>query len=256
MRLVQAFLTLKYFYTRQQINISKPLAWSLSLHMLAIILFVYASVIARFFLPTTNGEMAVEVLQVAANRAVSSRVEPVQEKIDNKQKPVVDPIDTKIKPDLLAKKVEKNIDPKEEAKKPVKTVAPAAAEPPAPVVQSDKPKTEAATDTVMSLSELNLSLREKLNIKTQLQRCYSRAVDSNGKDSGVKIEVIATLDENGRISSNLEDAVDKQRYDSDEDYRVNVNNVRAALRFCPTIRNLPADKYDVWHRIALEFGGE
>ena len=108
------------------------------------------------------------------------------------------------------------------------------------------------------MENINLSSREKLNIRSQLQRCYKWAISQTGKESEISIKVRITIDKLGFIGSNLEEIIDKNLYDSNTNYPYNIaiDNARRTIKLCSPLRNLPEDKYDVWGVINLEIGAK
>ncbi len=108
---------------------------------------------------------------------------------------------------------------------------------------------------INNLESLNLSVREKFNIRSQLTTCYRRSLEENNlEEDKISIIVSVEISRDGFIKSNLEDNLDDRRYNEDVNYKTIVNNVRRALNFCSPLRNLPVDKYDVWKQVSLEFG--
>ncbi|MDR2526916.1 MAG: hypothetical protein LBC92_03520 [Rickettsiales bacterium] len=100
--------------------------------------------------------------------------------------------------------------------------------------------------------QLELSTKEKDNIKTQLSGCYKKAILKTQKDNKVKLVVNLTILENGvidmdRVIFNEIDDKNKEIYESA------INNVKIALVFCNPILNLPLLKYDVWKNITFTF---
>ena len=114
------------------------------------------------------------------------------------------------------------------------------------------------TNMASNIDTLDLSVREKFNIQSQLKRCYSRAVDETKLESNLRIVVKAKVSEDGYIDSDLNDNLDSDRYNNPQDpnYKIAIDNARRALDLCSPLRNLPLDKYDVWKEVILEFGKE
>ncbi len=116
--------------------------------------------------------------------------------------------------------------------------------------------TEDATSQINNLENIDLSVREKFNIQSQLQRCYSRAVLESGFDIKGNIMLPISITEEGVINSDIDDVINLERYNdpNDPNYKIMVDNARRAIELCSPIRNLPVDKYEIWKTIILEFG--
>lgn len=128
------------------------------------------------------------------------------------------------------------------------------------IATDDKKTTDQKSEEYVGISNLeniNLSAREKFNIQTQLRRCYKRAIGDN-TDNKLKIVIVAKINKDGFINSNLDEIIDMQKYNDlqNGDYKIAVDNVKKALSFCSPLRNLPLDKYEIWKEVLLEFGGE
>lgn len=112
-----------------------------------------------------------------------------------------------------------------------------------------------SADMANNIDNMDLSAREKLNIQSQLKRCYKRAVDETRINSKTKVLIKVRIAEDGYIDSDLDELVDMKRYNdpSEPHYKIAIDNVRRALDLCSPLRNLPLDKYDVWKEAILEF---
>ena len=118
----------------------------------------------------------------------------------------------------------------------------------------EKDEAIAANDNnINSLQNINLSVREKFNIQSQLRVCYKRAIKENGKDSQIKVTVAVNIAEDGSIAPNFDDIIDPTKYKQDSKYKIAIDNARRALELCSPLRNLPLDKYDIWKEVLLEF---
>jgi len=106
------------------------------------------------------------------------------------------------------------------------------------------------------LDNLNLSIREKINIKSQLQRCYNRAISQSKKEAKIKLTFKVSIDQFGYITSDISHKMDKTRYlDKEEtEYKLAIDNAQKTLNLCSPLRNLPITKYHVWNKVVLEFG--
>lgn len=152
------------------------------------------------------------------------------------------------------KEIKKEEPKKEEEKKPKEEEA------------EEQPKKEEETkeikadlkeneQSVNNLENLNLSVREKFNIRSQLKMCYRRArTEYKLEKSQFKVTIIAEIAQDGFIYSNLEEITDHTKYKEDRDYRTAINAVERAINLCNPLRNLPPDKYNIWKKVLLEFG--
>jgi hypothetical protein len=109
-----------------------------------------------------------------------------------------------------------------------------------------------------AIENIALSFREKINIKSQFNLCYLKAISESGVKSKKRIMVKIYLDESGVITSDLDELLNNEKFNSIQfdDYRIGVKNIKRAIEICSPIKNLPADKYDIWKEIILEFGEE
>lgn len=112
-------------------------------------------------------------------------------------------------------------------------------------------------DLTNSIENLNLSAREKLNIQTQLRRCYKRAIAETKLSSQAKIVITASISQDGYITSDIEAIKNSELYNdkSDNSYKIAVDNAARAIAICSPLRNLPSDKYQVWKEVTLQFDG-
>ncbi len=117
----------------------------------------------------------------------------------------------------------------------------------------DEPK--AAETMANSIENLNLSAREKYNIQSQLKRCYKKALDEIKVKTKIIIVIKANISKEGYITSNLEQLIDRERYNDKKDfgYKNAIDSVHKAIELCSPLRNLPLDKYDIWKEVTLEF---
>ena len=122
--------------------------------------------------------------------------------------------------------------------------------------QSKAAQVEEDEEMANNLENIDLSVREKFNIQSQLKRCYKRACDENKIKSKLKISVQVTISQDGYIDSDLKETLDAKRYSNSKDaeYKVSIDNVARALELCSPLRNLPIDKYEIWKEALLEFG--
>ncbi len=126
-------------------------------------------------------------------------------------------------------------------------------------IDNDKKSiTQNSSEMANNLENLDLSVREKFNIQSQLKRCYARAIDETKLSSNVKISLKVHLGEDGYIESDLDDIIDNEIYNDPKEinYKIAIDNARRAIDLCSPLRNLPLDKYYIWKEVIFEFGGE
>ncbi len=109
-----------------------------------------------------------------------------------------------------------------------------------------------------NLDNIDLSAREKYNIQSQLKRCYARAVAETNYNNNEKITLQVSINEEGVINSDIEDAIDLARYNNPKEinYKIAIDNARRAIELCSPIRNLPSEKYEIWKEVILDFGND
>ena len=112
--------------------------------------------------------------------------------------------------------------------------------------------------TENTIENLDLLVREKFNIQTQIKYCYKKALDESEAKSRAVVDVHISVDKDGSIDLNKIIIKDLKKYNTspESEFYQAVEVVRQALRFCSPIRNLPQDKYEVWKEIDLRFDGE
>jgi hypothetical protein len=127
--------------------------------------------------------------------------------------------------------------------KPIKSIDKKADEPDEEIEKNDEDK---------EIESLNLSAREKFNIQSQLKMCYSRAVKLSNAKNQVSLSVSISID--GEINTDIEKIADLDRYGTDLNYKIAIDNAIVALELCSPLRNMPMDKYDIWKEVVVEFG--
>lgn len=173
----------------------------------------------------------------------SKEKEPVKEVVEKKKEEKPKEVEVKKEP----KKKE------EEKPKPIETQKPQKEA----TKQEEDNKDDKEDKSVNNLENIDLSVREKFNIQSQLKACYKRAlVESGTKDDKIRITITAEVTHDGFIDSNLEEIMDTERYDQEANYKITINNVRRAVELCSPLRNLPLEKYEIWKKVLLEFGEE
>jgi outer membrane biosynthesis protein TonB len=100
-----------------------------------------------------------------------------------------------------------------------------------------------------------LSIRETINIQSQLKLCYKRALEESGFESKTKIVIKIEISQDGYIQNDLDEMVDLEKYNNPihKDYKIVIDNIKRALDLCSPLRNLPIEKYDSWKEIILQF---
>ena len=100
-----------------------------------------------------------------------------------------------------------------------------------------------------------LSIRETINIQSQLKLCYRRALEESGFESKTKIVIRIEISQDGYIQNDLDEMVDLEKYNTPihKDYKIVIDNIKRALDLCSPLRNLPIEKYDSWKEIILQF---
>lgn len=100
-----------------------------------------------------------------------------------------------------------------------------------------------------------LSIRETINIQSQLKLCYKRALEESGFESKTKIVIRIEISQDGYIQNDLDEMVDLEKYNNPihKDYKIVIDNIKRALDLCSPLRNLPIEKYDSWKEIILQF---
>jgi len=100
-----------------------------------------------------------------------------------------------------------------------------------------------------------LSAREKNNIQSQLTSCYRKAILESKEKTDLGFIIKIEVNENGYIKTNIDDLVDKEKYNNPDEkkYRALINNIKRTFDLCNHIRNLPVEKYDIWKIIVLKF---
>ncbi len=178
-----------------------------------------------------------------------------EKKLDSKKiKPDPKPKPKEEKKEEVKKEPEKKeSEKKEEEKKEEPEVKEKEPETPPEEVDPDQP-----TFTENTIEGLNLLVREKFNIQSQIARCYKRALDQTGVKNKIIVNAHIFVEEDGGID--VDDVIIKDSYKYEDpkevEFRKAVDVVKQALTFCSPIRNLPEDKYDVWKEIDLQFDGE
>lgn len=109
-------------------------------------------------------------------------------------------------------------------------------------------------DESKDIENINLTPREKFNLKTQIKRCYIWATSQNNYVNKVKIKFSINISELGFIETNIKDIINKKRYKTNKDYQKSVDNAIKTIELCNPIRQLPSNKFDILKEINIEIG--
>jgi hypothetical protein len=109
--------------------------------------------------------------------------------------------------------------------------------------------------TENTLESLDLLVREKFNIHSQIKRCYKKILDQEGAKSNAEVYAQIAISKEGFIDFDRVVILDFYRYSDplEVEFHNSVDIVIKSLKFCNPIRNLPIDKYDAWREIDLKF---
>ena len=101
----------------------------------------------------------------------------------------------------------------------------------------------------------SLSIRETINIQSQIKMCYKRAIEESGFESKIKIIIKINISKDGYIENDLDEMIDLDKYNNPvfKDYKIIIDNIKRALELCSPLRNLPNEKYQSWKEIILQF---
>lgn len=177
---------------------------------------------------------------------------------------------TKDKEKKTEKKPEKKIDKKSEKKPEVKKEEPKKeevkkeekkVEEPKKYVPKESPKETSKTESEASFTDktidkLDLPIRDKFNIQSQIVGCYKRAIiQFGGNKISEAIVVNIKLSKDGTIDQKNMIFKDYDRYSNpnEKEFRRGVDIVKQTISFCSPLRKMPEDKYNVWKEIDLQF---
>lgn len=205
-------------------------------------------------LPEIKKEEVKKVEEEKIEEPVKEITEKKKEEKSKEKEPAKEVVEKKKEEEPKEVEVKKEPKKKEEEKpKPVETPKPQKE----PIKQEENNKDDKEDTSVNNLENIDLSVREKFNIQSQLKACYKRAlVESGAKDDKIRITITAEVTHDGFIDSDLEEIIDTERYDQEANYKITINNVRRAIELCSPLRNLPLEKYEIWKKVLLEFGEE
>ena len=271
---------------------NKNALYSIFLHLAVIISLYFAVDLKDFEDDATKVTISFDSNPEAAIKAQEPVIEPEKEIIEpKKEEPKTPPKEIKKSAEKIIEKskekpkeiIKKEAGKKEEIKKPLEKIKdeikPQKEDikaPQAPKLKEDKKAkeekaeektqenlvkiaaTKAAPAVENTIEKLNLSAREKFNIQSQLKRCYKKAIAENKGTSEILIMVKVAISKDGYLKSNLDEIIDYDLYKSPQGiaYKTAIDNARSAIKFCNPLRNLPADKFDTWKDITLQFDGK
>ncbi|MBL6664599.1 MAG: hypothetical protein ISQ34_02010 [Rickettsiales bacterium] len=109
-------------------------------------------------------------------------------------------------------------------------------------------------DPKNDIENLNLSRREKYNLKTHFKRCYIWATKESEYKNKIIVKFSISISNYGLIETNIKDVIDIKRYKTDKDYQKSFDNAARTIELCNPIRNLPSNKFDMLSKINIEIG--
>ena len=248
----------------------KNILYSLFIH------FILFSAIYFAFIKKNNKEIEAEQeILVSVITLDSKGVPPINESTQQpKEKPKLEektetPSEKKEKPEE-SKKIKKEVETKEKSpkkiiKKPQKEEVKANENNKQETTKSEQKDDNKDFFKVMNLKAFKnitddvkgstLSIRETINIQSQLKLCYRRALEESGFESKTKIVIRIEISQDGYIQNDLDEMIDIEKYNNPvyKDYKIVIDNIKRALDLCSPLRNLPIEKYDSWKEIILQF---
>lgn len=109
-------------------------------------------------------------------------------------------------------------------------------------------KIEEIIDVAENINDLNLSQREKFNIKSQLNSCFQRVF----ADSEIlEIEIILQVSKDGMMFFDEKRNISSS--ENDENYQKQVAKIKKTIELCNPLRNLSQEKYEVWREFRVKF---
>ena len=231
----------------------KNLLYSLFLH-LALIAVIYANFNIKIHEEDKSSEIVISMQMLTEKKPeivkeVPKKIE--KEKLKKKKKPKKKPKKEKPK-----KRIKKKLK-KKEIKKPKKEIAKKQVKKKKETEKEEKKEPEKAQEKIEniknSINNLNLSAREKFNIKNQLRRCYNNATKESDLKSTAQLTIRASIDENGFITTNISKLMLEDNYLNDSSIKITLDHAQRAIELCNPLRNLPLDKYEIWKDISVQF---
>jgi hypothetical protein len=107
---------------------------------------------------------------------------------------------------------------------------------------------------VIKKHQEGLSYREENNIRSQITRCYKKALSDNNIDrysSEILVEI--SIDKNSIINPNYNLISSKIAHNNQKLIKRIEKSIKEALVFCSPVRNLPQHKYKIWKSRIIKF---
>jgi len=106
-------------------------------------------------------------------------------------------------------------------------------------------------NSVINFQANGLSIREKINIQTQIRACYQRAIIDSGFANEVKIAIKAKIDREGNIT--VIDNNKLQHKENNQKFRNAIENAERTIELCSPLRNVAQDKIELVKEVIFEF---
>ncbi len=231
----------------------RNLLYSLSLHLL-LILIVYLNFNFQEFVETPSNQ-PITVSFVALKEENFPKINDSKEvaKIEKKE---VEPKPKKIVKKSEKKQKKEKIKEKSKKKKVSKKKTSSKKSKKKAKKESKKHfvKAKEENKNVEKIQTINLSARERINVRFQIKKCYKKAIQESSSSSPIPIKVNVNLKTNGTISIPSLKILNKEEFKGfPEDLKIALKNAKKALKLCSPLRNLPKDKYEIWQEIELVF---
>ena len=234
----------------------KNLLYSAFIHVI-LLLVVYLSFTSEHKIDLTTEEFLISAIIIEEKTKKINTppkkiekteiVKAKEEKANDKPK-IVEKIEEKKKPKIKKQKKKAKIKPKPKPKKkPKKEIK-------EKELKKLPPRPTHEFNPENDIENLNLTTREKFNLKTQFKRCYIWATKESKYKNKVKIKFSINISEYGLVESNISKILDQTRYKDDKDYKKSVDNATRTIELCSPIRNLPNNKFDMLREINIEIG--
>lgn len=228
----------------------KNILYSLLFHF-AILLLIYFSF--KKFQKIKNIEIRtvdISILNLKTKKNIEIK-EKLEAKIEEKKEKKVEEKKKEKKPEPK-KKIEKKEKPKKISKKPKtkqkKEKEKAKEE---KKVEEKKEEIKNIEPEIEELKDLKISQRNKFNIKSQLNSCFSRIFSEQNQK--FDMDIILDVDQKGNLFFDDNKNIDKEKYKNDENYQNFIKNIKEIVIFCSPIRDLPEEEYKIWKEFRLKF---
>lgn len=232
----------------------KNLLYSFFLHLI-LLLIIYLNFNNKKLITIDDKEFTISAIIIEEKKPKEVKKEPkpeIKEIIKPKKETIDEPIKKLKKEPQKPKKVlkKKNKKPKKKKIKKKKIIKKDLKQ----VVTEESQDNEAELDSSKDIANINLSAREKLNLTSQIKRCYIWATNQTNYKNKIKIKFSISISEFGFIESNIDKIIDKKRFKRDLDYQKSITNAKKTIELCNPIRNLPHNKFDILKEINIEIG--